>query len=749
MKKNLFLLAFALVHFALSAAPVDPKTAQTVAENFFRYARQIEGASVTPLLAAANTENQENWYIFNLDKKTGFVIVSADDRFEPILGYSMESRFAATALPSNVAAWLEGLESEMNYYLDADIQADAATAQRWAALRKGTVAPMGAEGGVSALVQSKWGQSGVFNKKCPLASGQRALTGCVATAMGQIMRYWKYPATGNSSYSYTQSPYGTISANFGTATYDWNAMPLVPNASGTYDALATLLYHAGVGVKMNYGPQSSGAWVANSYCPPGTTQTAENALKNYFRYDATTVSGKVRSNFTATNWANLLKGELNAARPILYAGDGGPNTGHAFVCDGYDDYGKFHFNWGWNGQYDGYFALTTMNPGGQTAFVNNHHVVVGIKPLSTACSVPTSLSSSAVTTNSAVLNWAPVSEATQYYVQARPSSSSTWTIAGYVTTAGASLSNLSASTAYVWQVRTQCGNGASQFSGLMSFTTLSGGGSAPANDFTCNATTLYPSSSCSYASGSKVGATPSVGGYTCDTYAPRDVWYKCAIPSSGYVTFRTWAGSLTDGVMAVYWGSSCSSLISIVCEDDNSNGNNSQMPVIAIVGSPGTMLWVRVWGYEDVVGSFKICALNYNSADYDGQVVYLNDTGGTPASFDEPVLSNLSKHVGESADNEAIASREQAASALAASVGNVMPNPSSGMAALPYSLSEGGAVHIQVFDAMGRSVLEQHMEQAPGSHQADLNLSTLNTGTYFVRFQSGDSVRVQRLEVLR
>ncbi len=750
MRKNLLLIAFTLFQFLLTAAPVDLQTATTAAENFFRLGRQIEGATVTAL-TAANTEDQPSYYIFNLDKKSGFVIIAGDDRFEPILGYSLESQFTTLELPANVAAWLEGLKDEMNYYLNANVSPDAVTTQRWGDLLKGTMVPMMAEAGVAALVQSKWAQSGVFNKKCPIANGQRALTGCVATAMAQIMRYWKYPATGNGSYSYTQSPYGSISANFGATTYDWNAMPLIPNASGTYDAMATLLFHAGVGAKMNYGPQSSGAWVINSYSPSGTTHTAENALKNYFRYDAATVSGKLKNNYTTSNWINMLKSELNASRPVLYAGYGGTEQGHAFVCDGYDDYNKFHFNWGW-GSLDGFFALTTMNPSG-TAYVNNHQAIIGIKPMSVACSIPTNLSATSITANSTTVNWSAVSGATKYYVQARPSSSSTWTIAGYVTTAGASLSSLSANTSYVWQVRTDCSNGSSAFTTSQSFTTLgSGGGGAPSNDATCNATTLNANSSCSYTNGSNVGATPSSSSTICNTYAPRDVWYKCAIPASGYVTFRTYANSLTDAMLAVYWGSACNSLTYIVCEDDNANGNNSTMPVMTIVGTAGTMLWVRIWGYDDAVGSFKICALNYSSADnatFEGKVVYLNKTEETPVAFDEPAITNLSAETYEINDTEGLEDRSETKTLIVATVGNIVPNPTSGFATLTYSVVKEGSVHIQVFDALGRSVLEQHTSEAPGAYQATLDLSAMTSDVYFVRFQSGAIVRVQKVELLR
>jgi hypothetical protein len=219
---------------------------------------------------------------------------------------------------------------------------------------------------VSPLVQTKWDQSPYYNNLCPYdnSKGERTVTGCVATAMAQVMNYWEYPKKGTGFHSYNHSKYGTLNANFGSTTYDWANMPNeLTSSSSTVqkNAVATLMYHCGVSVDMDYNVSSeggSGAYVISSRSP--VTHCTEYALKTYFGYK-TSIQGVQKADYTTTNWKNLLKAELDASRPIVYAGFG--DGGHCFVCDGYDNNDYFHFNWGWGGLYDGYFALNALIPG--------------------------------------------------------------------------------------------------------------------------------------------------------------------------------------------------------------------------------------------------------------------------------------------------------------------------------------------------------------------------------------------------
>ena len=253
---------------------------------------------------------------------------------------------------------------------------------------------------VEPLVSVKWDQAPFVNDQCPIdevngveQNGYRAVTGCPATAMAQIMKYWNYPEQGTGFKYYDHETYGTLSANFGGTYYNWSSMPtyvLNPN-----EAVAELMYHCGVAVEMGYGPQTSGSYVIEDWSP-SIEQTCENAYKTYFGYNPETLDGIIRSytdqngnlieNYSDSEWINLMKDELNNSRPIQYAGFGG-GGGHTWVCDGYDSNDFFHMNWGWGGSYDGYFSLNSLNPsgtgigGGTGGFNNTQQVLIGIQPM--------------------------------------------------------------------------------------------------------------------------------------------------------------------------------------------------------------------------------------------------------------------------------------------------------------------------------------------------------------------------------
>jgi hypothetical protein len=190
--------------------------------------------------------------------------------------------------------------------------------------------------------------------------------------MAQVMKYWNHPVQGTGFHSYNHPNYGTLSANFGSTTYNWASMP--NRLTSTNTAIATLMYHCGVSVDMNYGVRESGA----------QTLDVANALKTYFGY-VNTLSGVRRSNYSETQWINLLKTELNANRPVQYAGTGS-GGGHSFVCDGYDNNDFFHFNWGWAGRSDGYFNVNLLNPGaigtggGAGGFNASQRAIIGVQP---------------------------------------------------------------------------------------------------------------------------------------------------------------------------------------------------------------------------------------------------------------------------------------------------------------------------------------------------------------------------------
>jgi hypothetical protein len=380
-------LTWLLILFCLGtyAKHIDESTAKKVGQMFLLHSTKTLKTSVNLNLvyksslngntANEKTESTTFYYIFNYGTD-GFVIVSGDDNITPILGYSEESVFDPNNIPQNVKKWLEEYKNQILFVIDNNIQATQEIEEEWTNYINGSNIGNAKATSVNPLMTTKWNQSPYYNAFCPNGS----VTGCVATAMAQIMKYWNYPTIGTGFHSYNHQTFGTLSANFGATTYQWSSMPNIVNSSN--NAVATLMYHCGVSVDMNYSPQVSGAYVISAQSP--VQHCSEYALKTYFGYK-NTLQGVQRSNYNQTAWLNLLKAELNASRPILYAGFGS-GGGHCFVADGYDNNDYIHFNWGWGGAYDGYFQINALNPsgtgtgGGTGGYNSGHQAVIGIEP---------------------------------------------------------------------------------------------------------------------------------------------------------------------------------------------------------------------------------------------------------------------------------------------------------------------------------------------------------------------------------
>jgi len=368
MKKRLLLFVFSLLVVAVGYSQQRSEAdASKIAGSFLKEISGSKLKSGSPLpgnisLSYKCTNNtslrsaKENvyYYVFNIDADNGFIIVSGDERAKDVLGYSENGGFDIDNIPASFHYWLscyqeeleqlalQPLNDSLTFFETANIDATRA-AQSYAS----SISPL--------LGNIKWDQGAPYNNLCPNDNTANiSVTGCVATGMAQVMRYHKWPEQGTGSYSYTPASVGhVISANFGATTYDWENMSETYTGSETEDqknAVATLMYHCGVAVSMDYTSGESGA---NSYSIP-------NALSTYFGYDPN-MKAYVRESYTKAEWMDFIKIELNASRPVLYSGrsDGG---GHLFVCDGYDSNNKFHFNWGWSGSSNGYFEITALNP---------------------------------------------------------------------------------------------------------------------------------------------------------------------------------------------------------------------------------------------------------------------------------------------------------------------------------------------------------------------------------------------------
>ena len=315
------------------------------------------------------TDGSDCYYVFSLQPR-GFVIVAADERAEPILGYSYDNPFSLDGMPENGRYWLDQYGQQIKMAVDNGELPSTEIAERWSLLKSGQAMPSRSVTAVSPLIQTTWNQDNYYNLLCPADAsgpGGHVYAGCVATALAQIIRYWQWPNQGFNSHSYDHSTYGTLSVDFNSATYNYNNMPNSLSSSSTStqkNAVAKLIYHCGVAVDMDYSTIGSSAF----FFP------VPSVLYNYFAFEdnGTYV---YKSDYSDSDWANLLKQELNNARPVFYSGQG--SGGHAFVCDGYDNSGNFHFNWGWGGYNDGYFALNALTPGSYN-YSQDQEAIIGI-----------------------------------------------------------------------------------------------------------------------------------------------------------------------------------------------------------------------------------------------------------------------------------------------------------------------------------------------------------------------------------
>ena len=369
MKRMLFIsLMMMLAITFLLGIPVNSDTATRVAKNFVLERMGSEYAVTTAKLLDS-VKGESYIYVVNLTPQ-GFILVAADDAAIPVLGYSAMNNWGEVEIPVQLQDLLENWNAQLQDIREHNLTAPKETQALWSKYNCDSVlfVPDRNFRTVGPLLTTVWGQGTYYNAMCPPdAAGPdgHVLTGCVATAMAQIMRYWSFPPVGNGSHSYNCPPYGTLSADFGSTTYNWAAMP--DRVTSSNPAVATICYHAGVAVNMQYGPNSSGAYSVD----------VPNALITYFKY-VSSAQFKEKTSYSSSNWENMMKGELDNSHPIYYSGSSSQSGGHAFVLDGYQ-VSDFHINWGWNGSYNGYYALTALNPGSEN-FTSDQAAVIGIIP---------------------------------------------------------------------------------------------------------------------------------------------------------------------------------------------------------------------------------------------------------------------------------------------------------------------------------------------------------------------------------
>src|SRR5512138_744718 len=369
---------------ALYAGTVNIKDARLAGKNF--YYERINEYTSTPYESIVITgelveksNGEPVYYAFNFNNDKGFVLVSADESSWPVIGYSFQGTFSDENMPDHFASWIQHYADQIVAARNQSIPADEPTQNEWARLiNSGSSQLYDLRGNtdVAPLITNDWNQDFPFNGMCPEddcgGSYQgRVPVGCVATSMTQIMFYWRWPITGQGYHCIYPTPsYGPQCADFTNTTYEWNGMDNLGKNNTSFresSPLATLGWHGGISVNMDYACPGSGAYTAS----------AASALSTYFKYASSTQYVQ-KISYSTSAWTQLLRDNLDASHPMEYAGQGS-GGGHAWVCDGYQGTDYFHMNWGWGGAYNGYYYLNNLNPGGST-FNSSQGAIINIQP---------------------------------------------------------------------------------------------------------------------------------------------------------------------------------------------------------------------------------------------------------------------------------------------------------------------------------------------------------------------------------
>jgi hypothetical protein len=407
-------LALSCVLLPLQAKKVDLAKAEKVATHY-NYSTLKHTARATENSPLRSSVDEPLYYVFESDNNQGFVIVAADDVAIPVLGYSDNGNYDENN--SNFKYWMDYLSQQIATAIEKNVPQSSATQALWNEFLNGQSNSLRAgteTNAVAPLLTTLWDQAPYYNDMCPLDNGELSVTGCLATAMAQIMNYHQWPKTRTVSipgYT-TKDKKIVIPAITGTTTFDWAHMTNTYSSSSSQTeitAVATLMYQAAVSMEMDFSAESSGA----------SDAAAKPALLKYFDYSPL-LSQVGRGNYSNTAWDALIKAEIDNKRPVLYSGQG-TGGGHAFVCDGYDVNGYFHFNWGWGGYQNGYFVTTALNPstggagsGDGGGYNNDQTILLNCQPKGHSTSAVTNLTAKQNRPDKLDLTWVAPNLGTQW-----------------------------------------------------------------------------------------------------------------------------------------------------------------------------------------------------------------------------------------------------------------------------------------------------------------------------------------------
>ncbi|MCD8289885.1 MAG: C10 family peptidase, partial [Prevotella sp.] len=372
MRNIICFILFLTVSLTAFSKKISSEAAKQNALDFLS-SRQQKGLflekSAQPLSTSSLTQlyTDENLYVFNVGTEGGFVLISASDLTQPVLGYTDSGQFSSD-IPAGLQELIKEMSTTISKIENGELNTPMSVRSNVTSSQKAAIEP---------LIKTEWGQNSPFNLQCPTINGTNAPTGCVATAMSQIMYYFKYPTEATTDIP-AYSNYSELPAT----TFNWDAMRTYYNSSYDNDencnAVAELMHYAGQAVQMEYSLSGSGALM----------EDIPTAFHNYFGYECGGTIA-VGANYTYTglgdfrsfsDWNDLLYTELANGYPFILSGVSADNYGHAFIVDGYDGNGYYHINWGWNGYCNGYYSLCLLDATDEYTFPFDHSAIIGIRP---------------------------------------------------------------------------------------------------------------------------------------------------------------------------------------------------------------------------------------------------------------------------------------------------------------------------------------------------------------------------------
>lgn len=380
-----FLVVMGLEGFAQT---VSQEKALAFAQNFYNTelseGNSLKSAQTFKIASIENTSVEDElksgiispaYFIINVGENNGFVIVSGDERFQPVLGYSSNGGFDPEDMPESMVSFLNNYKNEITDILSNDTSVKLPKDKKWKSFENGTT-KSGTITSEFKLISTTWGQGKNYNDFCPedkamvsAAYNGHVPAGCAAVVMSQILKYWGWPTTGvgNNCYVPSNNVYGELCANFESASYNYSNMD--EKATSPNNDIAQLIFHSAVAVKTNFSASGSSAF----------SSATVKAFINNFKFSEK-AEFVYRAGYSDTEWSELLKSHLDHNIPLYYRGDNEGKSAHAFICDGYDQAGRFHFNWGWDGRYDGFYAISAMEPINNYNYNSNQGVIINLFP---------------------------------------------------------------------------------------------------------------------------------------------------------------------------------------------------------------------------------------------------------------------------------------------------------------------------------------------------------------------------------